>query len=67
MLAVFVRRSCAGQGTGDIIKNEWNCGGKESNLKECDTIQPIPSRVCDNRTEAGVYCSGVCVDKPKIS
>ena len=58
MLATFVRRSCAGQGSGDIIKKEWNCGGSESSLTECDTTQPIPIRVCDNRTEAGVYSSG---------
>ena len=60
-----MRRSCAGYGSGDIIKIEWTCGGNESNLTECNTTQP--SRVCDNRTEAGVYCSGVYVDKPKIS
>ena len=57
-----MRRSCAGQGAGDIIKKEWKCRGSESNLTECDTTPDPPSRVCDNRTEAGVYCSGVYID-----
>ena len=63
-IAIFVRRSCAGQGSGGIVKKGWECTGDEERLEDCSTAEADPEiRVCDHRTEAGVYCSGTYITK----
>ena len=56
LLAIHVKRGCAGQGprSQGIIQVVWRCTGREANLLECNN----QSRECDHRRDAGVYCSG---------
>ena len=58
-IAVFARRGCAGQGTGEIFDSEaeWHCNGNESRLLDCSRTQV--REPCDHRRDAGVYCSGI--------
>ena len=59
ILAMFVRRGCAGQGSRDqyIFEATWQCTGSEGNLSLCPT-QPVARGACDHRRDAGVYCLG---------
>ena len=64
ILAIHVRRGCAGQGSGSmrIIGNGefWKCDGDELCLLDVDCRHN--SRImCDHRMDAGVYCSGKTV------
>ena len=38
-LAIHVRRGCAGQGSGGILRVHWNCAGEESNLLNCSMVE----------------------------
>ena len=59
-IAIHVRRGCAGQGSGGILRVHWNCAGEESNLLNCSMVENdgIALACIDHKMDAGVYCSG---------
>ena len=58
LVATYVRRGCAGQGSEDqdSLKVVWGCSGEESKLLNCSKTKT--TSLCDHRRDAGVYCSG---------
>ena len=61
-IAIHVRRGCAGQGSGGILRVQWNCTGEEENLLNCSMMERNGTDLLvdctSHKTDAGVYCSG---------
>lgn len=57
-----MRRGCAGQGSGGILRVQWNCTGEEENLLNCSMVERNGTDLLvdctSHKTDAGVYCSG---------
>ncbi|KAM6066900.1 scavenger receptor cysteine-rich domain-containing protein DMBT1-like [Chlamydotis macqueenii] len=52
-----------GEGTGEIVLDEVECGGDESSLEQC-SHRRLGTHDCYHKEDAGVICQGTQVDSP---
>ena len=58
-----ITRAGYGQGTGPVLLDNLNCGGREARLFDC-RANPIGSHNCIHSEDAGVICAPLFIPGP---
>ena len=58
-----ITRAGYGQGTGPVLLDNLNCGGREARLFDC-RANPIGSHNCLHTEDAGVICAPLFIPGP---
>ena len=60
-----ITRAGYGQGTGPVLLDNLNCGGREARLFDC-RANPIGSHNCLHTEDAGVICAPLFIPGPGL-